>query len=150
MRLRPNTGRQVAALLLSLAGSAWAAPACRPATEFMPRLCPAGLPAVRQVHIERNAAASTPDAPTFSDCARFRMTPHLVRRYLRQAWRVSDDAAEHAVDRGPCEASGTLRFADGRRARWRIEQVGTATLVIGKQAPVILACPDCRFAPFGR
>ena len=122
---------------------------CVAATEFAPRLCPAQLPAVRSVRIEKQGQRSAGAAEPSVDCRRFRLSPPLVRRYFTRAQRVEDDRGEAAVDRGPCQAEGTLRFADGTRAHWRIEQVGTATLVrSGSQQALTLYCTRCRFKPF--
>jgi hypothetical protein len=122
---------------------------CVAATEFTPRLCPAQLPAVRSVRVERQGQRSAGAAETGLDCRRFRLSPPLVRRYLAHAQRVEDDRGEAAVDRGPCQVEGTLRFADGTRAQWRIEQVGTATLMRdGSTQAITLYCTRCRFKPF--
>lgn len=124
---------------------------CLDATATTPRLCPADLPAVRSVRVEKQAQATSAQAQPFSDCSRFRLSSATVRRYFARALRVEDNRGEHAVDRGPCEAEGTLRFADGSQAQWRIEQVGTATVVReGSSERITLFCTRCRFAPFVR
>ena len=138
----------VLAMFALLPGRAFAADGCRPATEFTPALCPAHLPAIRSVRVERDRLRSTMAPDVNVDCKRFRLTGAAVRRYLGQAWRVSEANVEHAVDRGPCEAQGRLQLADGRSGRWRIEQVGTATLWLGQAPALTLYCPDCDFAPF--
>lgn len=122
---------------------------CVTATEFAPRLCPTQLPVVRSVRVEKQGQRSAGPAEPLVDCSKFRLSPKLVRRYFARAQRVADDRGEAAVDRGPCDAEGTLRFADGTRAHWRIEQVGTATLLrSGGTQPILLYCTRCRFRPF--
>jgi hypothetical protein len=128
--------------------------ACAEATQWQPRLCPAGLPQVRAVTVleqGRGSEQASGSGQPFADCSKFTLSPALVRRYFTAAQRVVDARGESAVERGPCHATGTLRFADGRRAQWRIEQIGSATLQIaGDAAPITLACPRCRFAPFAQ
>jgi hypothetical protein len=122
---------------------------CIKATEFEPRLCPTKLAAPRRVHIEKQGQACGGIEPLDSDCRRFQLSARTVRRYFSRAMRVPAEEGEHAVDRGPCWASGTVSFADGRRAWWRIEQVGTATLVFdGSNEAMTLYCNRCRFKPF--
>jgi hypothetical protein len=137
--------------VLGAASVAHAANGCRDATEFAPRLCPSVVPAVRSVVVTRNGQASSTQEQPWSDCARFKLTPRLVRRYFSRAWVVADPRGESAVERGPCEAEGNLRLADGRTGHWRIEQVGTATLLLSSGgAPITLLCTQCSFAPFRR
>jgi hypothetical protein len=135
--------------VVGLVGPALAEGGCLDATATTPRLCPADLPAVRSVQVQKQAQVSSAQAQPYSDCSRFRLSAANVRRYFARAQRVEDDRGESAVDRGPCEAEGTLRFADGTRAQWRIEQVGTATLVReGSGERITLFCTLCRFRPF--
>jgi hypothetical protein len=141
-----KAGQLLAAAFLTAASAARAA--CTEATEFEPRLCPAHLPAIRVVTIERNALQTGTEPQHDSDCSRFVLTPKLVQRFFRRARRVEDIRGEEAVERGPCQAEGRLRFADGRSARWMIEQVGTGTLWIGSSPPITLHCPNCDFRPF--
>lgn len=121
---------------------------CQPRTEFVPSLCTISLPAITRVVVERDAQASSGDGAALSDCTRFRLSPRQVRRFLASARRIDDPNPEHAVDRGPCHAEGRVGFADGREGRWRIEQVGSATLAIGDAAPLALMCDRCNWPPF--
>jgi hypothetical protein len=100
------------------------------------------------VTIERNALQTGSEPQPYSDCSRFVLTPKLVQRFFRRAKRVEDIRGEEAAERGPCQAEGRLRFADGRSARWMIEQIGTATLWIGASPPITLYCPNCDFRSF--
>jgi hypothetical protein len=134
-------------LLICGSGLAHAEGGCVDATETDPRLCPAELPAVRHVRVDQQGRPSHVPPEPLVNCRLFVLTPNVVRRYFARAMRVDD--SEHAVDRGPCEATGTLRFVDGKQAWWRIEQVGTATLVFdGSSEAITLYCNRCRFRPF--
>lgn len=132
---------RAAALVLCLAattGCIAAGATCREATEFVPRLCPSGLPAVAALKVEWPRA-----------CASFALGPRGARRFFARAWKLDDPRGEGAVERSPCTADGTLRLADGRTAKWRIEQIGTATLVFDATGErLTLLCPECHFAPF--
>jgi hypothetical protein len=139
----------LAGLLVCGAAFAHAEGGCIEATETDPRLCPAELAAVRQVRVQHQGRPGNGAPEPLVDCRRFVLTPAMVRRYFARAMRVEDNRGEHAVDRGPCEAEGTLRFADGTRAWWRIEQAGTATLLMdGSSESMTLYCNRCRFKPF--
>lgn len=141
--------RGVVLAAFAFASPAWAEGGCLAATEFEPRLCPADLPALRSVRVLKQGQLSGGVEQADSDCRRFRLDAHTVRRYFGRAMRVPADEGEHAVDRGPCWVSGTARFADGTQAIWRIEQVGTATLVFnGSSERIRLYCKRCRFRPF--
>ncbi len=135
--------------LLVVAPPSYAEGGCIKATEFEPRLCPADLPALRSVRVVQQGQPSAGAEQADSDCRRFRLDTRTVRRYFARAMRVPAEEGEHTLDRGPCWASGTVSFADGTRAIWRIEQVGTATLVFnGSSERVTLFCKRCRFRPF--
>ncbi len=121
---------------------------CTAAGEFEPRLCDAGLPAVRSVVIEHNAVLSALVADRQTDCSDFVLDPATVRRYFARTRRVDDPSPEHAVDWAPCQANGSLRFVDGRHARWRIDQIGGARLSVEGKDAIVLYCPDCAFPPF--
>lgn len=124
---------------------------CLEATATDPRLCPTDLPAVRGVQIDKQGQPGSGAGEPLVDCRRFVLSPALVRRYFARALRVEDNRGEQAVDRGPCWASGSLRFADGTQAQWFIEQVGTATVLReGSSERITLYCTHCRFAPFAR
>ena len=138
--------QHLAAMLLG--ASCVAQAACTAATEFTPRLCTIHLPAIQRVTVERNSVNSGGQPQLFSDCNRFVLDTKSVRRFFRLAKKVEDDRGEHAVDRGPCQAEGHLRFSDGRSARWMVEQVGTGTLWIGSAPPIILYCVACDFLLF--
>ena len=121
---------------------------CQPRTEFVPPLCTVSLPAITRVVVERDAQASSANAAVLSDCTRFKLSPRQVRRFFALARRIGDPNPEHVVDRGPCHGEGRVAFADGREGRWRIEQIGSATLSIGDAAPLALMCVRCNWPPF--
>lgn len=147
-----KAARTLAAMVLvCTATAACCADVCRPATEWVPRICPIKLPQVRSVAVTPDAQDAGAQAQPWADCSRFRLTPSLVRRYLSRAWLVDDPRGESAVDRGPCSAEGTVTWTDGRVAHWRIEQIGTATLSMGNGEQVLtLLCLRCGFPPFRR
>ena len=128
---------------------AWAGDRCIAATELQSRLCPARLPPVREVTIERNAFRSELETDTGIDCTGFRLTARTVMRYFARTQWVTEVDPMQAVDCAPCEAEGTLRFADGRNAHWLINRSGTARLWIVDEGDALLFyCPRCRFSPF--
>ncbi|MBZ8141129.1 hypothetical protein CLD22_14600 [Rubrivivax gelatinosus] len=140
--------RIAACLLVALPGApAWAA--CVEATEDMPRTCSSRLPGVAAVAVTEDRLPSAPDAERWADCQRFRVTAATVRRFVARARQVDDPRGEAALDRGPCHALGSLRFADGRRATWRLDQAGTMTLAFEDGDPSVnLVCARCAGAPF--
>lgn len=103
---------------------------------------------ISSVVVERDAQASGADSGVFADCARFKLSPRQVRRFLALARRVDDPSPEHALDRGPCFAEGRVVFADRREGRWRIEQIGSGTLSIGDSESLALVCLRCHWPPF--
>lgn len=89
---------------------------CTAATEFMPRVCDAGWPAVRSMAIEHNVMLSELVADRQTDCSAFVLDAATVRWYFARMRRVDALDPDHEVDWSPCGAIGTLRLSDGRRA----------------------------------
>ena len=123
--------------------------ACTKRSEFQPVLCRIKLPRIVAIEIEDNGASTSPTAEPEIDCSRFKLTAAGVRRYFGKAWRILDKSdMHHKLDWLPCYASGTLRFADGKTARWYIEQSATARLVPEGEEEINFFCPSCKYAPF--
>ncbi|MDQ2777996.1 MAG: hypothetical protein M3Y32_00395 [Pseudomonadota bacterium] len=143
--------RMAALLLMALsATSACTAPkaGCSVPTELEPGLCDARLPPVRSVAIEKNGALQEGIKNYEYDCSVFVLDEKAVRRYFARTRRVDGPNPNHDVAWSACHASGTLRFSDGRRADWLIEQSSVARLWIAGADAIVLYCPDCDFAPF--
>ncbi len=132
--------------LLSLLASA--AARCTPGSEYEPPLCPTHLPAVAAIAIDRTGAQAyrEPDGP--ASCSSFRPTPGQIKTFLAQAGSVEPQAADATLDRSPCYASGQVRFADGRIARWTVEQLRVGTLSLPGRPQMLLYCRGCRARPF--
>lgn len=112
---------------MSLAALLLAAAACTPGGEFVPRLCPAGLPPVVEVVVERQAIVrwSPSDEPP---CAAFRPGAAEVRRLFRHA-RAADPREVHfTLPESACAAAGRVRFADGSTGTWQVERFGLGWL----------------------
>lgn len=123
--------------------------ACTTATEYQPVLCRIKLPRIADIEIEENGARSTLADDQNLDCSRFKLDAISVRRYFTKALQVkNEEDAHHTLDWLPCYASGTMRFTDGRKARWGINQSQTGSLVLDGKSEMFLYCPDCKFKPF--
>jgi len=132
----------VAALLL-------AAGACTPGGEFVPRLCPTGLPPVAEVVVERQGIArwSPSDEPP---CATFQPGAAEVRRFFRHA-RAADPREVHfTLPESACVAAGRVRFADGSTGTWQVERFGLGWLDRPGRARVTLYCVRCRARPWAQ
>ena len=131
----------VAALLL--------AAACTRGGEFVPRLCPAGLPPVADVVVERQGITHwrTADEP---DCAGFRPRAADVRRFFRLA-RAADARDVHfTLPESACAVAGRVRFADGSTGTWQVERFGLGWLDRPERARVVLYCRRCRTTPWAQ
>lgn len=150
MSVRGDMTKRLAVMLLLCvaAGTAQAEGGCTPGSEFEPRTCPLALPRIAHLTILRNAAKSIQETDPAVSCGGFRLTPKLARRYLTHAKTVDANDAHHTLDWSPCSASGEVRFADGRRGHWHIEQLRAGTLKIGDADEQILYCPSCKLKPF--
>ncbi|MDO7840890.1 hypothetical protein [Sphingomonas immobilis] len=125
-------------LLLALAG---AHPSCTEGTEEVPPLCPANIPAIRAVIVERSGKGDHIEDDERLDCSSFRLSAPEVRRYFRDARRVNPQAADATLDRSPCYVAGRVTFANGQTGKWRIEQYKVGRLTIGKRS-LLLYAPD--------
>lgn len=136
----------VSALLL--AAALGGASGCTPGSEYEPPLCPTRLPAIRSLTIERTGqrAYAEPDGPR--SCRAFRPSQAQVRRFLTRAGTTDAASADATLDRSPCQASGRVRFADGRTARWSVEMFRVGTLRFAGRPPMLLYCRGCRERPF--
>ena len=85
---------------------------------------------VVSVVIKENAAKSLPGQDTPDDCSRFVVTAAQVKQYYARARPVSKRAHSHELDWSPCVANGRLKLADGRSARWGVQQYGLGWLYI--------------------
>ena len=133
---------------LALTGACFSKEICTTATEYRPILCRMQFPKISAIEIEENAARSEA-ADRTTDCSRFKIAAVGVRRYFSKAMRLKNpEDAHHTLDWLPCHASGTLRFADGKTARWDINQGQTGSVVTEGQNELFLYCPDCKFRPF--
>ena len=129
-----------------------AAPGCTQATEDMPALCPAALPAIRKVVVERNGQTAWKETNPPTSCRHFTLTPHQVCAYFAQARLTDHRSVHYTLPESPCYASGKITFADGRTGQWTIEQFAIATLTFNggdtSHEPITLYCPTCTKPPF--
>lgn len=120
---------------------------CTRGSESEPPLCPARLPAIRSLTVDRTGVRAYPEPDTPS-CAGFRPSAAQVRRFLAAAGTTDAQSADATLDRSPCQASGRVTFADGRSGRWTIEQLRVGTLTLPGRPPLLLYCRGCRERPF--
>ncbi len=135
----------VAFTLVALAS---ATTACTPGSEYEPPVCPIRLPAIAALAIERTGAQAYREPGGPASCSSFRPTSDQIKAFLAKAGSVDPQAADATLDRSPCFASGRVRFADGRVARWRAEQLRVGTLAFPGRAEMLLYCRTCRAKPF--
>lgn len=129
-------------LLVAVAG-------CIAGTELTPPLCPTGLPAIRSVAVVRSGYAVGPVTDPSLRCSTFRPTAAQVRAYLTRARRVPDfPSADATIDMVPCRARGTVRFADGRRGRWEVEQARFGNITMAGRPKMLLYTPARLGRPF--
>lgn len=142
-------GRWWIAAALGLAASlAQANDGCSAGSEFEPRLCPSGLPAIKQVVILQNGMKSAQETNPAVRCDDFKLSVRQVRQFLTQAGEVDKQDALHQLDWSPCYASGEVHFKDGRVGLWQISQFRQGSVRLGEGEPVYLYCPACRARPF--
>lgn len=116
-----------------------AAAGCTAGTEQTPPLCRTGLPAIRSVAVVRSGYAAGPVTDPALRCSDFRPTAAQVRTYLTRAKRVPDfQSADATIDMVPCRARGTVRFADGRRGQWEVEQARFGNVTVSGRSKMLL------------
>jgi len=116
-----------------------AAAGCTAGTEQTPPLCRTGLPAIRSVAVVRSGYAAGPVTDPALRCSDFRPTAAQVRTYLTKAKRVPDfQSADATIDMVPCRARGTVRFADGRRGQWEVEQARFGNVTVPGRPKMLL------------
>jgi hypothetical protein len=110
------------------------------------------LGAIESVKIERNAQAVSGREEASVDCARFRLTPKQVRRYLTSAGRITENARHYVVSESPCNAMGEVTYRSAKRATWIIGMLKEGRLVFtnadGSSEQMDLYCGRCAFPPF--
>jgi len=79
----------------------------------------------------------------YPDCRPFFMTPQIVERYLSAAHKIDERDYMHTIIWAPCRASGTVLFADGKEAEWRIMQSGGGRLDFSDGSAEYLYCDKC-------
>jgi hypothetical protein len=90
--------------------------------------------AVPSAVITENATKVLDGKDLPDDCTRFVVTPQQIRQYFRRARPVSRQDLMHELDWSPCMAIGDLKLADGRTARWSVQQYGLGTLYIDRRS----------------
>lgn len=112
---------------------------CTTGTELSPPLCPTRLPAIRSVAVTRSGYAVGPVTDPSMRCSTFRPTVAQIRAYLTQAKRVPDiQSADATIDMVLCRARGTVRFADGRRGEWEVEQARFGNVTVSGRPEMLL------------
>jgi hypothetical protein len=122
---------------------------CTAGTEKTPPLCPTGLPAIRSVAVVRSGYAAGLVTDPALRCSDFRPTAAQVRTYLTKARRIPGfQSADATVDMVPCRARGTVRFADGRRGQWEIEQARFGNITVAGRPKMRLYTTALMGRPF--
>ncbi len=124
------------------------ATSCTKGSEFEPPLCPTHLPPIAALTIERVGARAYPETDGQPPCARFRPSRAQIVKFLTSARTTDPQSADATLDRSPCYASGTARFANGSVGRWRVEQLRAGTLDLPRRETMLLYCKECRERPF--
>jgi hypothetical protein len=83
-------------------------------------------------------------------CAPFRLSQADVRRYFRRAARVSERGYYHDLPMSPCQASGTVRFANGWDGRWTIDSYRRGRFVRADGLSILFFCTACANPKFER
>jgi hypothetical protein len=135
-------------MFLALAAMAQVAAGCSQAMDDAPLLCPTGLAAVRSLVVEKVAQRAWLEKVQPPNCEAFAPDAAVMRRYLAQARRTDAGAVHHVLAESPCQASGRVRFADGRRAQWSVDQLGVGKLRFADGSTLLLFAPDFSVAPF--
>jgi hypothetical protein len=106
---------------------------------------PGALPAIQGLVISETGALSTTLSgdETEQDCARFRPTEPQLRRYFRQARRVSFKAYTHDLDASRCHAAGELKLANGSTAAWRVDREGRGLVTLPGRGNLYFHCANC-------
>lgn len=134
-------------LALLIGGSASPAQSCTAGSEFEPPVCAAQLPKVRSVTITANGITAWAD-PEEKNCASFKLNDRQVRTYFSRAGKVDPRAAHFTLSESPCQAKGTVRFADGSSGTWWIDRFRRAGLTRPGKPDIMLYCPRCQNKPF--
>ena len=121
---------------------------CSQAEEGEPLLCPTKLPVVRSITVEKSARQAWEEKTQPVSCRSFVLTAPVMRAYLRRAKRTDAQSVHYLLAESPCYATGQVRFADGRTARWRVDQFSVGELAFSGREKIRLYCPACRMKPF--
>jgi len=120
---------------------------CSPGSEFEPSLCALSLPQINDIDIRKNASRSA-QADDATQCDDFVLTEAQLRMFFSATKQIDASDAHHTLDWSPCNASGDVRFSDGRVGQWTISQSRLGSLAIDGDEEITLYCPRCRFTPF--
>jgi hypothetical protein len=85
---------------------------------------------VKTVVVVENGIKSAAGKDMPEDCGHFLVTQKQVKRYFQRAKPVSYRNYTHELDWSPCVANGELTLADGRTAKWGVQQYGLGWLYI--------------------
>ncbi|AKJ28374.1 hypothetical protein [Caldimonas brevitalea] len=104
---------------------------------------------VTAVDIKRNGAwtddVSSHETP--ETCSRFTLTWVDVRTYFEKAKQINLRRYSHDLTQSRCYAEGTLKFANGDRARWHIDSVQRGSLVLSDGRTFYFYCAACTDDP---
>lgn len=103
---------------------------------------------VRTVTITEPVQAPMADEGVAQGCQRFVLSAALVKQYFSKAQQVSARAYMHDNDWSSCHVKGSLVLADGRRADWGVQQLGSGYLVVQNRR-YYFYCEDCRLTGLG-
>jgi len=122
---------------------------CTTGSEFVPPLCPLRLEKISTIEIEENGVRGKVSPEYQIDCASFKLDAKKVRMFFSRAKVADKIAALHKLNASLCYASGTLKFASGKEAKWFIGQLQEGWLYMEENdSSMTLYCPACTFKPF--
>jgi hypothetical protein len=136
-------------LLFAMPETSFSKDKCTKGSEFVPPLCPLQLEKISRIQIKQNGARNNLVSEyTHTNCSAFKLDVKKVRKFFLRAKVADQHAAHYTLDSSLCEASGTLTFASGKRARWEIGHMMDGWLVMDGHDGLFLYCPTCKFKPF--
>jgi len=135
-------------VLLAMFDTSFGKDRCTKGSEFEPPLCPLRLEKISTIQIEKNGIRTWISPETTIDCSEFKLNTKMIRKFFSRAKVADQHAAHYTLDSSLCEASGTLTFTSGKKARWEIGHMMNGWLVIGNNDGLFLYCPTCKFKPF--
>jgi len=121
---------------------------CSVGSEFMPPLCPTGLPPVASVRITAQGVTRWQETNLPPDCPRFHLNEAQAKRFFRHARRAEARDVHYTLSESPCVVRGNIVFSDGSRGNWQIDSLAVGWLDRPRHPRLTLYCRSCRSAPW--